>query len=81
MELFWNQGYGATSMADLVGAMDLRPGSIYAEFGSKSGLLKAVIDAYGKESLGAVKQTLLSGGDLREGLDGLFQNMIRGDDC
>ena len=76
MELFWNKGFGATSMADLVGAMDLRPGSIYAEFGSKSGLLMAVIDFYGEESLGAVRETLQSNRDVRKGLDGLFQNMI-----
>lgn len=76
MELFWEKGYGATSMADLVEAMNLRPGSIYGAFGSKGGLLMAVIDAYGEESLEAIRDALSKAGGLEKGLDGLFRKMI-----
>lgn len=45
-ELFWRRGYGATSVADLVAATGLKPGSLYAAFGSKKGLFLEVLDRY-----------------------------------
>lgn len=44
--LFWRQGYGATSVADLVSETGLRPGSLYAAFGSKKQLFIEVLDRY-----------------------------------
>ena len=45
-ELFWRRGYGATSVADLVTATGLKPGSLYAAFGSKKGLFLEVLAQY-----------------------------------
>ena len=33
--LFWERGYHACSLKQLETALDMRPGSIYAAFGSK----------------------------------------------
>nr|WP_275409576.1 TetR/AcrR family transcriptional regulator [Planotetraspora mira] len=44
--LFWAKGYDGTTMADLSSAMNLKPGSIYAAFGSKEGLYEKVLDRY-----------------------------------
>lgn len=44
--LFWRQGYGATTVADLVAETGLRPGSLYAAFGSKKRLFIEVLDRY-----------------------------------
>lgn len=46
--VFWERGYGKTSVGDLVAATGLQPGSLYAAFGSKKGLFLAVIDDYNR---------------------------------
>lgn len=51
MEIFWERGYHATSMKDLECGLDMRPGSIYAAFGSKAGLFLAALERYA-EALG-----------------------------
>ena len=35
MQVFWHKGYEATSMEDLLTAMDLNRGSLYDTFGDK----------------------------------------------
>lgn len=46
MQLFWEQGFHATSMRDVAAATDVSPSSIYAEFGSKQGLYEAALERY-----------------------------------
>ena len=46
MTVFWRQGYEGASMADLTRAMGINPPSLYACFGSKEGLFKAVLERY-----------------------------------
>ena len=46
MAVFWRQGYGKTSVGDLVEATGLKPGSLYAAFGSKKGVFLEVLDVY-----------------------------------
>lgn len=49
--LYWEKGYHATSMRNLQDAIDMRPGSIYAEFGSKDGVFKASLQHYAQISI------------------------------
>ncbi|WP_415886523.1 TetR/AcrR family transcriptional regulator [Neptuniibacter sp. QD37_6] len=49
--LFWEKGFHATSMRNLQDHIDMRPGSIYAAFGSKEGLFKESLNHYAKASL------------------------------
>lgn len=46
MEVFWQLGYQRASIKVLGEAMGLKPGSIYAAFGSKEGLFREVLEAY-----------------------------------
>lgn len=46
LETFWQYGFDATSMQALCHAMDLRPGSVYAAFGSKRDLFVAALRSY-----------------------------------
>ena len=46
MMVFWRNGYEGASMADLTQAMGINSPSLYACFGSKEGLFKAVLDHY-----------------------------------
>jgi len=43
---FWERGYAATSMADLVAATGINRSSIYATFGDKHGLFLRALDRY-----------------------------------
>ena len=48
LRVFWARGYGQTSVSDLVEATGLKPGSLYAAFGSKKGVFLEVLDAYNR---------------------------------
>ena len=48
-DLFWQRGWAGTSMKDLEAALDLRPGSFYAAFGSKDALYGLALDRYAAE--------------------------------
>src|SRR5689334_15783229 len=49
MPIFWRKGYEGTSIADLTEAIGINPPSLYAAFGSKEGLFRAVLDRYEQE--------------------------------
>ncbi|GAB3438847.1 TetR/AcrR family transcriptional regulator [Actinophytocola sediminis] len=49
MDLFWRNGYEATSMQDLVDHLGIGRGSIYATFGSKHELYLLALDRYAEE--------------------------------
>ena len=46
MTVFWLKGYEGASLADLTEAMGINPPSLYAAFGNKEGLFRAVLDRY-----------------------------------
>jgi AcrR family transcriptional regulator len=46
MKLFWEKGYGSTSVADLLQAANVNSGSLYHFFPGKQDVLLAVLDAY-----------------------------------
>ena len=46
MQLFWEKGYGSTSVADVLQAAGVNSGSLYHFFPGKQDLLLAVLDAY-----------------------------------
>ena len=46
MELFWQKGYGSTSIADILSRTQLNSGSLYHFFPGKQDVLIAVLDAY-----------------------------------
>lgn len=50
-EVFWQKGYLGTGMRDLQQALDMRPGSIYAGFGSKDGLFCEVLKLYSADAV------------------------------
>jgi AcrR family transcriptional regulator len=44
--VFWKKGFHATSTRDIQDAVNLRPGSLYATFGSKQDLYGATLTSY-----------------------------------
>ncbi|MFT2089929.1 TetR/AcrR family transcriptional regulator [Paraglaciecola sp. 2405UD69-4] len=62
-KLYWEKGFNGTSMRNLQDVIDMRPGSIYATFGSKEGLFKEALNRYtdmGIEALLAARETAKS---------------------
>ena len=63
MSLFWKKGYHATSLKDLEAALNMKPGSIYAAFSSKSNLYLLSLERYfeaNKESFASMRKTAAS---------------------
>lgn len=46
MQLFWRQGFEATSLSDLTAAMGIAPPSLYSAFGSKEQLFREALQRY-----------------------------------
>ncbi|QFS81708.1 HTH-type transcriptional repressor ComR [Roseivivax sp. THAF40] len=68
MDLFWARGYHTTSLKDLERVLDMRPGSIYAAFGSKEALFRAALDRYSTAGLTALEEALAQSGSPIAGL-------------
>ncbi len=76
-DVFWRQGYEATSISDLVEATDVKAGSLHAAFGTKADLFALAFRAYG-EHFDACMATGRSGGDaIRAYLYGLLDAVTR----
>ncbi|GAB2904191.1 TetR/AcrR family transcriptional regulator [Microbulbifer echini] len=74
--LFWQRGFHATSTRDLQQATNLRPGSIYAAFGSKSGLFKEALRFYAQNRTELLQQCIDGGKTTIGGLRTYFRHML-----
>jgi TetR/AcrR family transcriptional regulator, copper-responsive repressor len=54
MQVFWRQGYEATTVSDLTRAMGINPPSLYAAFGDKEHLYLAALERYQQRRFDAV---------------------------
>lgn len=75
MQAFWERGYQGTSMAELVAATQLNPGSIYAAFRSKEGLFLAVLDHYGARTAQRLRQALAATDSPLDGIRNYFRQL------
>jgi TetR/AcrR family transcriptional regulator, transcriptional repressor for nem operon len=57
-EVFWERGYEATSIQDLVDALGINRASLYATFGDKAKLFESVLQRYDAVVTSAVTKTL-----------------------
>ncbi|HEX3810467.1 MAG TPA: TetR/AcrR family transcriptional regulator [Rhizomicrobium sp.] len=58
MEVFWRHGYEGASLADLTESMGINSPSLYAAFGSKEGLFRAVLERYDARRKGFMENVL-----------------------
>lgn len=68
LALFWKQGFHATSLKDIEGALQMHPGSIYAAFGNKETLFRMALERYAAEIASAREDVVTSAPDPLEGL-------------
>jgi len=74
--VFWDRGYGKTSVGDLVDATGLQPGSLYAAFGNKKGLFLEVLDQYNRSFITRVRQLRAEEGASIGKINGLLRQMV-----
>lgn len=72
VELFWNKGFHATSMQDLVSHLGINRASLYGTYGDKHGLFKKAIKAYTKSNGEILKNLLEKEEDQITGLRKMF---------
>lgn len=58
MEAFWENGYAATSVNDLLAEMGLNRGSLYGTFGDKKQLFLAALEKYDEQSVVRIRDML-----------------------
>jgi AcrR family transcriptional regulator len=58
MQVFWRQGYEATSISDLTSALGINPPSLYAAFGDKQRLFLEAVERYAGGPGGAALRIL-----------------------
>ena len=85
MAVFWTRGYGQTSVNDLVEATGLKPGSLYAAFGSKKGVFLEVLDEYNRGFVRRIRSIARSDSPkidaIRALLGDIVNDSVSGRDC
>lgn len=77
MQVFWERGYEATSVGDLVQAVGIGRQSLYDTFGDKRALYLAALDRYCEQYGGQKMETALSSDEpLRKQLANMFAAII-----
>jgi len=76
IEAFRDAGYCATRMPDLVEATKLQPGSLYAAFESKKGLLEASLEQYATQGLAKIEATIDSADSPLQGVKNVLQGVV-----
>ncbi|MEX1222552.1 MAG: TetR/AcrR family transcriptional regulator [Idiomarina sp.] len=75
VQLFWQRGFSATSMKDLELALNMRPGSIYASFGSKEQLFGMALESYAEASLARLTEQVANKPSAIQALAGYLRGM------
>jgi AcrR family transcriptional regulator len=75
VRLFWARGYFASSMKHIEQALDMRPGSLYATFGSKSGLFAEALDVYARQSGEDLQQQIEANPSVLDALKAHIQSL------
>lgn len=76
MKVFWNKGYEATTVQDLVSASGLLKGSLYGAFGDKQAMYLAALKHYNRTRIHAQIEMLDGDGSVRQKITRLFDNVI-----
>ncbi|MEL6675263.1 MAG: TetR/AcrR family transcriptional regulator [Bacteroidota bacterium] len=76
VELFWKQGYHATSIQDLVDHLGVNRASLYGAFGDKQGLFEQALKNYQETNVAIMKDFLDQYDSVKEAFVALFQRGI-----
>ncbi|MGL4744251.1 MAG: TetR/AcrR family transcriptional regulator [Dermatophilaceae bacterium] len=79
MDLFWRQGYEATSLTELLDELELGRGSLYQAFGSKDELYHLALQAYCARHASGLVEILENADDVRAALRDLLRTLAAAD--
>jgi TetR/AcrR family transcriptional repressor of nem operon len=77
MEIFWQKGYEATSVQDLVDQMGINRGSLYGTFTDKRALFLAAINHYDQTVVSAVVTYLHRPGSARRAIEDYIKSEVQ----
>lgn len=77
MNVFWQRGYDATSMDDIVRASGVGKQSLYDTFGDKRALYLAALDLYATQRAQLLRDALDAPGSPRAALVALLRNLAK----
>src|SRR4051794_39604457 len=75
VEVFWRQGYEATTLTDLTEAMHIGKPSLYAAFGNKEALFRRALDRY-TEGPGSYAARALAEPTARETVEAFLRGAV-----
>jgi TetR/AcrR family transcriptional repressor of nem operon len=75
LDLFWRQGYGATTPAELLDALKIGKGSLYNTFESKQGLFARALRRYGDERIANLVTVLGRPGRVKARLEAALERL------
>lgn len=73
MRVFWDQGYRATTLADLMRVAHVQKQSLYCAFGDKRSLFLKVLELYRNQVLSQIQDLLNESGSPLEGIARLMR--------
>ena len=76
IDVFWANGYEATSLDELTRAMGIGRGSLYNEFGDKHSLFVQALDRYRFERFAQLEALLEAAPSARAGIAAVFQRTM-----
>ncbi|UFS95657.1 TetR/AcrR family transcriptional regulator [Nocardia huaxiensis] len=79
MDVFWTNGYGNTSPAQLAEATGVGKGSLYNTFGSKRQLFDLAMERYSRMGAERAEALLSRAGTTREAIRGFLLEMVDSD--
>ncbi len=77
LRVFWEKGYCATSMQDLVDAMGINRASLYDTYGDKHRLFVAALERYRKKSSRGMIRLLQEATSVREAIRSLLESIVQ----
>jgi TetR/AcrR family transcriptional regulator, transcriptional repressor for nem operon len=76
LDLFWRQGYEATSVRELLDCMGIGRGSLYDTFGDKRALFLMALDRYAEDRLLRTIRTLEGSASAKDGIRRVFEDAV-----
>ena len=76
MNLFWEKGYHATSMQDLVKELEISRGSMYDTFGAKQELFDKSLEKYKNDNLEWFSDFLYNEKDVKKGISNFMKGIV-----
>ncbi len=76
IDLFWENGFSASSMKEVVKTTGLKPGSIYLAFGNKEGLFREALVRYAKTRSAQMRNVLDNAQSVGEGICTILEGVV-----